>query len=309
MHGDDVSMSHRMKLFIFLLITNLIVIVIYLIWNHIRRKENLGSVWMKAVVMLLCPVIGFMFVLLSFLLFQVFSSQGMDLSDVIFNKDRTENFLGPDEDIERNVVPLEEALEVTDKKNLRTLMLNVIRGDYRNSLASINLALNSEDSETAHYAASVLQDVLNDFRSRIQEEYLLCQEENEQQVENCIKLAEHMNPILEQGVLTDLEQRSMTERMQEVLQKAWELDKGKISSPVYEKICQRLLEISDYEMCKLWCDRAVEQYPRALSSYTCQLKLYFSSGDKERFFQVMQELRGLDITIDNETLELIRTFM
>ena len=53
----------------------------------------------------------------------------------------------------------------------------------------------------------------------------------------------------------------------------------------------------------------MEQYPRVLSSYTCQLKLYFSCGNKEKFFQVMQELRKLDITIDNETLELIRTFM
>ncbi len=31
----------------------------------------------------------------------------------------------------RNMVSLEEALEVTDKKSLRTLMLNVIRGDYQ----------------------------------------------------------------------------------------------------------------------------------------------------------------------------------
>ena len=96
--------------------------------------------------------------------------------------------------MERNMVSLEEALEVTDKKSLRTLMLNVIRGDYQNSLASINLALNSEDSETAHYAASILQDVLNDFRSKVQEKYLLCQEENEEQVENCVKLVEYMNP-------------------------------------------------------------------------------------------------------------------
>ena len=44
-----------------------------------------------------------------------------------------------------------------------------------------------------------------------------------------------MNPILEQQVLTNLEQRSMAERMQEVLQKAWELDKIKISSTVYGK--------------------------------------------------------------------------
>ena len=302
-------MSQRMKLFIFLLIINLIVVVFYLIWNYIRRKEKIGSVWMKAVMMLLCPVTGPAFVFLSFLLFKLFSSQGMDLSDVVFSKDRKENFLRPDEEMERNMVSLEEALEVTDKKSLRTLMLNVIRGDYRNSLAAINLALNSEDSETAHYAASVLQDVLNDFRSKVQTDYLLCQEENEQQVENCIKLVEYMNPILEQQVLTNLEQRSMAERMQEVLQKAWELDKIKISSTVYEKVCQRLLEVKDYEKSTMWCVREMEQYQRVLSSYTCQMKLYFSCGKKEKFFQVMQELRDSDIAIDNETLELIRTFM
>lgn len=66
--------------------------------------------------MFLCPVVGPMFVLLSFILFKLFSSQGMDLSDVVFSKDRTENFLRPDEEMERNMVSLEEALEVTDKK-------------------------------------------------------------------------------------------------------------------------------------------------------------------------------------------------
>lgn len=81
-------MSQRMKLFIFLLIINLIVVVFYLIWNYIRRKEKIGSVWMKAVMMLLCPVTGPAFVFLSFLLFKLFSSQGMDLSDVVFSKDR-----------------------------------------------------------------------------------------------------------------------------------------------------------------------------------------------------------------------------
>ena len=159
---------------------------------------------MKAVMMFLCPVVGPMFVLLSFILFKLFSSQGMDLSDIVFSKDRTENFLRPDEEMERNMVSLEEALEVTDKKSLRTLMLNVIRGDYQNSLSSINLALNSKDSETAHYAASILQDVLNNFRSQVQKKYLLCQEENEQQVENCVNLVEYMNPILENNHRTGI---------------------------------------------------------------------------------------------------------
>ena len=302
-------MSQRMRLFILILIVNLCIVLIYLIWNHIRRKEKPGSVWIKAVMMLLCPGIGPAFILLAFFLYKIFSFGGVDLSDVVFSKERTEKFVHPDEDMEKNMVSLEEALEVTDKKSLRTLMLNVIRGDYRKSLASITLALNSEDSETSHYAASILQDVLNDFRSGVQEKYLQCQEKNEQQEENCIRLAEYMNSILEQKVLTDLEQHSMTEKMKEILETAWQLDKGKISSTTYEEICLRLLDIKDYADCDTWCERAMEQYPRVLSSYTCKLKLYFSCGEKEKFFRVMKDLRELDITIDNETLELIRTFM
>lgn len=302
-------MSQRMKLFIVLLLINLLVVVVYLIWTYLRRKEKKLSIWMKAGMMLLCPVVGPLFILVSFILFKIFASQGMDLSDVVFSKERTDTFIPPDEEREKNMVALEEALEVSDKKSLRTLMMNVIRGDYKKSLSSIALALNSEDSETAHYAASVLQDVLNDFRAGVHERYRQCQEENEHQAENCIQLVEYMNPVVEQNVLTDLEQRSMAERMDEVLETAWKLDRHKIGSTVYEKVSQGLLGVSDYEKCRKWCERSMEQYPRALSSFTCQLKLFYSCGDKENFFRVMDELKQSEITIDNETLEMIRTFM
>lgn len=302
-------MSRRMKFFIFLLVINFIVVVIYVIWNHLRGKEKNLSTWMKAIVMLLCPVIGPLFLSAAFLFYKLFMSQAMDLSDVIFSKERVQTFIPPDEERGRNMVAIEEALEVTDKKNLRTFMMNVIRGDYKKYLSSISLALNNEDTETAHYAASILQDVLGEFREKVQEKYQLSQVEDEQQVQHCIELIEYMNPILEQKILTNLEQNSMVERMDEVLEKAWSLEPEKISSVVYEKMCTRLMEIPDYEKCGKWAQRSMEQYPRVLSSYTCQLKLFFSNGDKESFFRVMNELKASDITIDKETLELIRIFM
>ena len=302
-------MSGRMRLFIILLVLNLLVVVVYLIWNHLRRKEKSLSTWMKAGMMLLCPVVGPTFVFVAFWTSRLFMLMSMDLSDVVFSKERVETFIRPDEETEKNMVSLEEALEVTDKKSLRSFILNVIRGDYKNSLSSIALALNSEDTETAHYAASILQDVLSDFRVGVQEKYRTLDEDEEHIAENCVNLLEYMNPVVEQKVLTDLEQRSMAERMDEVLQKAWTADRQKISSSVYEKVCQRLLETEDYENCRKWCARVREQYPDALSSYTCQLKLFFSCGDRENFFRVMQELKESDITIDNETLELIRIFM
>ena len=245
-------MSQRMRYFILLMLINLVVVVIYLIFEHLRRKEKYASIWMKAGMMLLCPVVGPLFLLGSFLLYKLFASQGMDLSDVVFSKERTDTLQRPDEDVEKNMVALEEALEVSDKKSLRTLMMNVIRGDYKHSLSAIALALNSEDSETAHYAASVLQEVLNDFRTGVHERYRLCLVEDEKQAENCIHLIEYMNPIIEQKVLTDLEQHSMAERMDEVLEKAWILDSQKISSTMYEKICQSLLDVKEYETCGKW---------------------------------------------------------
>lgn len=302
-------MSGRMRMFIILLVLNLLVVVVYLIWNHLRRKEKSLSTWMKAGMMLLCPVVGPTFVFVAFWTSRLFMLMSMDLSDVVFSKERVETFIRPDEETEKNMVSLEEALEVTDKKSLRSFILNVIRGDYKNSLSSIALALNSEDTETAHYAASILQDVLSDFRVGVQEKYRTLDEDEEHIAENCVNLLEYMNPVVEQKVLTDLEQRSMAERMDEVLQKAWTADRQKISSSVYEKVCQRLLETEDYENCRKWCARVREQYPDALSSYTCQLKLFFSCGDRENFFRIMQELKESDITIDNETLELIRIFM
>ena len=65
--------------------------------------------------------------MLSFLFYKLFMGQAMDLEDVIFNKEKVETFMHPDEDMERNMVSIEEALAVTDKGNLRTLMMNVIR--------------------------------------------------------------------------------------------------------------------------------------------------------------------------------------
>ena len=50
------------------------------------------------------------------------------------------NDLKADEERERNMAPLEESLAVSDKRNMRMLMLNVIRGDMQKSLESITEA-------------------------------------------------------------------------------------------------------------------------------------------------------------------------
>ena len=86
-----------------------------------------------------------------------------------------------------------------------------------------------------------------------------------------------MLPIIVQKVLTNMEQHAMIARMDEVLEKAWTLDRRKISSVLYEKMCQSS-DIQDYKTCEKWCVRSMEQYPAALSSYTRTEALFLLRG-------------------------------
>lgn len=288
-----------------LLIINLIIAIAYIVWNVLREKR---SFVFKAVVMILCPVVGPIFVFLSYVWYQLLFREEVDLEDVVFSKERVKSIVRANEEQESNMVSLEEAIAVTGQKELRGLMMNIVRGDIKKFLAAISLALNSEDTETAHYAASVLQDALNDFRVNVEKQYQLVLQQDENQSIYAEALIEYMNQVLEQKVFTDMEQKSYVDQMDQVCEIFYTGYSDQFTSSQFEAVSMRLLEVEDYEGCRKWCERAKMQYPNTLSTYTCQLKLYFNSGQKENFFRAVEELKKSSVVVDKETLELLRVF-
>lgn len=264
----------------------------------------------KALVILLCPVVGVLFFLVTQLMYVLFFRTKADLTDVIFGKEKVVANRKADEDSERNRVPIEEALAVADKDSLRSLVMDVVKGDVHKSLATISLALNSEDTETSHYAASVLRDALNDFRQESQELYNALHKGDENAAECACTMIEYMNEVLRQDVFPDMEQRAFVEMMEEACDWLYksEENRHRLACEYIEWIAIRLLGTGQYDHMKVWCDRSMEMYPEELSSYTIQLKLYFSIQDKENFFDVMNRLKESAIVIDRDTLDLIRVF-
>ena len=260
------------------------------------------------IVMLICPVVGIFFFLLAFLWYKLFFSEPVDLGDVIFSKERVKTSVRAEEEQERNMVSLEEAIEVTNESDLRNLMMNIVKGDIRKSLASISLALNSEDTEKAHYAASVLQDALNDFRMTVEKQKKLMEEGGADRAVYADLLLNYMDDVLKQKVFTDMEQISYVAEMDYVGEVLYAEAPEAMSIEQMEALILRLLEIENFPDCEKWCERAKEQYPNTLAGYTCRLKLYFSSGQREKFFETIEELKRSPVVVDRETLELIRVF-
>ena len=260
-------MTRAEWMFVIVWIINLIVSVLYYLWGALfyvpaRQQQdkdeaeylhdNRRTYLIRVIVMVLCPIVGPLFFLVSHLIYMTIFRQEVDLEDVIFSKERVKTHAKADEERERNLVPLEEALAVSDKKNLRMLMLNVIRGDLQDSLESIALALNSSDSETSHYAASVLRDELNDFRVNVQKIYTDMKEEKEEQTDAETMLIDYMKRILCQKVFTEIEQAKFVQMMVDAAESLYQKNAQLVTPARYEAVCLRLIEQKQFDQADVW---------------------------------------------------------
>lgn len=318
------NLTWEERVFVILWLLNLLIAVLYLLLGALVvsplrtrrdrrakvevRRDNRRTYLLRFVVMVLCPVVGPLFFMFSYALFRMPLWMHAHLDDVIFNKDRVKTHLKADEERERDMIPLEEALFLNRGKDLRMVMMNTIRGDVRSVLGVILLALDSEDSETAHYAASILSGELDDFRSKVRRLCRAMAEEEEDQAAAELELLPYMDSFLKQGVFARLEQKKHTETMAAAAESLFAKDAAWLTEANYESVCLRLIEIQDFSGAETWCQRLAEQYPDCLAAYTCRLKLYFSTQNREAFFNILSALKRSKVVIDQETLELIKVF-
>ena len=301
-------MRRDMIWFILMLVINLIICIVYLVVALFFKKANRRLSIIRTVVMLCAPGVGPLFFGIGWLFYRFIFYKDVDLSDVVFSKEREREIIRTNEEQGRNMVSLEEAIEITNKSDLRNLLMNVAQGDYSDSLSSISRALDCEDTETAHYAASVLQETLNDFRFRVAQDCQKVNPEAEDLQDTVTEMISYMDKVLSQKVFSNVEQKKYVGILSDVANVLFNVKPEAITSEMNEIIALRLLDIKDYENCEIWALRAKAMYPNTLSSYTSLLKLYYNSEQKEKFFIILDEVKASSIVIDSKTLELIRTF-
>lgn len=297
--------------FLLVLIVNLLIALGYLIWYLIWKKDtdNRKQYVMHTVIMIICPVVGILYFVFAHLKYRFFPLGERDLSDVEFSKRRHVPRIKADELRERNIVAVGEAILVADQEKKRTNMLNVLLGDTEESLAAIAVALDSDDSEVAHYAASFLQSRMDTFRENVrmrQMEIDMSSMEEEECQNKTEELIQYMDHMLKQNVLMSVEQTDYVEQMDQLCEQLFQNAGERVTPACYEGILKRNMELGKYERAEVWGNRFYEQYPDQLASYTLRLKLYFETARKDEFFHVLDDLRASTVIIDNDTLALIR---
>lgn len=313
-------MDKSLWIVIILVLISTVVDVVYLltslILNALRKKNHKDGNFDKKktllvfLMMLFTPVIGEVFFFGSRLMQKIFFRRNSNLEGAAtFDKSKVESRNPANLERDMNLAPMEEALAVSDKTGLRNLMLSVVKKDVTQYLSSITKALNSKDSETAHYAASVLRDELNNFNTHVTElKHKIELADTQNKAALCDELLAFMNVFLSQNVFHGIEKENYIRVMDEVGETYYNTAPGEMTVEQFGWLSRQLMEINELTLCEKWGRRSFEMYPNSLPTYTNRLKLYFHNGDREKFFATLEELKASRITVDKETLEIIRMF-
>ncbi len=271
------------------------------------KKGEFTFYFLQFIFMILTPLIGPVFLILSWLIQKIFFRKEVNLRELSFRKDMLHTILHPDEDKERNVVPVKEALLVSDTQDKRRVMLNVLKGEYEKSLTVITDALENPDTEISHYAASVITEVKSQFKVTVQ----TMQEQLKDYPDDPamkVMLIDYIHEFLGKNVLSEIEAMTYITIYLNLMEELFVQDANSITGTMYKDIIYHLMASGQKDKAELWAKRALELRPADLDTYKGVLKYYYEVGNKNVFYNVLGQLKASDIVLDRETLDIVRFF-
>lgn len=273
-------------------------------------KRNYKKGFMMAIFMIIAPVVGPLYLFISWFIYEVYfkNRKGiLSIEELSFKQDRVEVIVKDDIQSALNKVPVEEALIISSIQSTRKLILDILKEDTSAYINSIYSAIDSKDSEVAHYAAAAITDIMDKFKEK---EKILKEAYNKNNKDSEIAQVywKYINEFLNTNILPKVEQ----ERYLGILEKLTiNLEKdipSIISGETYYEIVNICINLQNMEEAEIWVNKALDNRGEDLESYKAALKFYYSNGNMDKFLNLLKYIMESNIRLDNETLELVRFY-
>lgn len=299
-------MTSFMIVFI-IVILNTIVATFILIWDILNKNGKIA--YAHFAVIFLCPIVGGLFYLGSFLLYKSkLRDQTLEYADISFDasrhvKKQKGNFIE-----EVDILPLEEAFTVSNTKDRRKALLATLKKeDQTKNIPTILRGLNNEDSETRHYAASFVLSTSTDYLnllSKLKDEY----NDSEDQVGAARNYLAGLKSFMQSDIMDKIDKVKYIRIHSEVMGWMYKHFREEVTLDDYVYQIGLLLEANNYDDAKIWSDRAIHSFPEEDAPYHSTMKMYYQFGDVDKFLDMLKEIMASNINISNETLQTIRFF-
>lgn len=207
----------------------------------------------------------------------------------------------------RNVVPVQDALNLNGESERRAFLLGLLRQKEAAGLTdTLKKALANEDPEVSHYAASAIMELQRDQYSEMMDREKEYKSQEKPSYAQSIGYAVAILNYLDSSEVGQLENYSFRSRYEKVMQYIL-TEKAAESSPVdFENMVEMLLRQGRYTEATDYGERYGTRYPEMEGSFLCRLRIAYHQRDLEKFSKVLEELKASPIQLSGTGLNLIR---
>lgn len=301
-------MNRDLLIILILLLINLIVAVVYLI-IHLRRSEAKKGV-VNFVTFLVFPIVGFVYMgiaeLANLIFFQT-RQRELLYDELSFSKTRMQ--LIQDTDVEKSLdsVSLEEALMLSNKKERRQSLMEVLKqDDYINMISNIKDAVSSEDQEISHYAATFVTETITRYKGREME--LRRQMEKNPSPENLAVYVEYVREVLDSNLFEGLEYNRFLAQLDSAAWLLYSSSPEMLLDSHVTALFHYFLNAGHEEKTEEWLAVIRERSLESLECFKAYAAFCFALGDRDAFFDLLDRIKQSGVVLDNEALEWIRFF-
>lgn len=291
---------------VLILIFNTLIAFAVLVLSFFRDTKKRGMMMLSWFIFIV-PLAGIIYLSAGLLINYIIRRRNVDMSDVSFSQEREKLILPPNKEAEMNYVPIYDAIAVSDTANLRKLLLDTMLGNTKRKLSSVAIAMNSNDTESSHYAATMIMDALSKLRPAAQD-MVARMKKFPEDVEMNLLAFDFIYEFLGLKIMSEIEQAAYIYTLDDVAENLFTHNLWYMTATHYLKLTDLFISVKDYGMAKKWCLRAEKYRPHMLDTYKAKLHLLFNQQNYKDFLQCLKSLKNSETLVDDEIIDLFRTY-
>lgn len=289
-------------IYIYILYVILSAVILVLISNR-NYKEWL----LKMLIVSFMPIIGWFLPIIWPK--KMIQNKGETLEDYLHqqNEDISIEILDTKENIEKekelNIIPIEEALVVSDFSTRRKVMLDVLKKDTLQYMDVIKTAVLNEDTETSHFAVTAVLEEKRKISYSLQT-FSVEFEKYPQDINVAKAYAQVLKEYMRSGFLDEQTLKKNKYLYIQVLQRL--LDNGLEDQHTFEGKIKAEMEIHEYSAAETTALQYLQKYPESEDPYICLLNFYYTTKSKSKIQHTLDELMNSQIKFSNRALTIVR---
>ena len=208
-----------------------------------------------------------------------------------------------DKEKELNVVPIEDALVISDHAARRKVMINVLKEDPLEYIDVIKTAVLNEDAETSHYAVTAVMEVkrkLSIAMLDLSEAF----HRNKQDVQTAIRYKDAIKAYMNSGFLDEQTLKKYKYLYIEVLDQL--ILQNVAEEKIYKERFKAELEMMEYDAAEATCQDYLKKFPDSEDPYLCFMQLFYTTKSRLKLEETLTRLKNSTIDFSNRGLTIVR---